>query len=56
MASATMSISMRLIPDDETVAVCLLMLNLWQTENPDKMILLMPNGSEYRYEIVKKDT
>ena len=55
MARAEITAVVRMIPDDETIAACLMMLNLWQEANPDKLVLLMPNGEKYRYEIMEKE-
>ena len=53
MASDQFTIKIRLIPDDETMAVILAMLNMWQDANPDLMVAMVPAEDRYQYEIIK---
>ena len=48
-----LTLKIRLIPDDETMAVILAMLNLWQDANPDHMVAMVPAEDRYQYEIIK---
>ena len=42
----------RLIPDDDTMKVILKLLDLWQDDNPDMMVALVPAQDRYQYEII----
>lgn len=53
MASDQITIKIRLIPDDETMAVILKLLNLWQDAHPDLMVAMVPAEDRYQYEIIK---
>jgi len=53
MASDKLTLTIRLIPDDETMAVILAMLNMWQDAHPDLMVALVPAKDRYQYEIIK---
>lgn len=44
----------RLIPDDDTMKVILNLLNLWQDDNPDMMVAMVPGEDRYVYEIIDK--
>ena len=46
------SIGIRLIPDDDTMNVILKLLDLWQDDNPDMMVALVPAHDRYQYEII----
>jgi len=48
-----LSIGIRLIPDDDTMKVILKLLNLWQDDNPDKMVAMVPAKDRYQYEIIE---
>ena len=48
------SIGIRLIPDDDTMKVILTLLNLWQDDNPDMMVTMVPGEDRYVYEIVDR--
>ncbi len=50
-----MSIGIRLIPDDETIKAILVLLNLWQDDNPDMVVALVPSNDRYQYEIKKRE-
>lgn len=54
MANSTITVEMRLVPSEESLDACLALLNLWQEENPDKMVALVPDKDKYRYEIIKR--
>lgn len=54
MASDQITIKIRLIPDDETMAVILAMLNMWQDANPDHMVAIVPAKDRYEYEIIRR--
>lgn len=49
-----MSIGIRLIPDDDTMKIILKMLDLWQDDNPNKMVALVPAKDRYQYEIIER--
>lgn len=49
------SLEIRLIPDDETMKAILTLLNLWQDDNPDKMVAMVPAKDRYQYEIIERD-
>lgn len=49
-----LTLKIRLIPDDETMAVILAMLNLWQDANRDHMVAIVPAKDGYKYEIIQK--
>ena len=48
------TVGIRVVPDPETMAAILLLLNLWQDDNPDKMIALVPDHERYVYEIINR--
>lgn len=50
-------ISMRvgLIPDDDTMKVILTLLNLWQDDNPNMMVAMVPAKDRYQYEIIERE-
>lgn len=52
--TSEITVKIRLIPDDETMAVILAMLNLWQDANPDHMVAMVPAKDRYEYEIIRK--
>lgn len=52
--TSELTVNIRLIPDDETMAVILAMLNLWQDANPDHMVAMVPAKDRYEYEIIRK--
>ena len=49
-----LSIKIRVVPDDETMTVILKLLDLWQDDNPDKMVEIVPQRDRYGYEIVDR--
>lgn len=49
------SIGIRLIPDDDTMKVILTLLNLWQDDNPDMMVAMVPAKDRYQYEIIERE-
>ena len=49
-----MSFSLRLVPDGETMQLILILLDLWQDDNPDLMVALVPDHDRYRYEIINR--
>ena len=49
------SMGIRLIPDDDTMKVILTLLNLWQDDNPDAMVALVPAKDRYQYEIIERE-
>lgn len=53
MASDQIMLTIRLAPDDETMAVILAMLNMWQDAHPDLMVAMVPAEDRYKYEIIK---
>ena len=55
MADSTITVEMRLVPSEESLAACLCLLNLWQEENPDKMVAMVPDKDRYRYEIILRE-
>ena len=46
------TVGIRLIPDDDTMNVILKLLDLWQDDNPDMMVALVPAQDRYQYEII----
>lgn len=54
MEIAHLTGKIRLCPDDETMAAILMLLNLWQDENPDHMVAMVPAKDRYQYEIIRK--
>lgn len=50
-----MTIGIRLIPDDDTMKVILKLLDLWQDDNPDKMVAMVPSKDRYQYEIIERE-
>ena len=46
------SMGIRLIPDDDTMNVILKLLDLWQDDNSDMMVALVPAHDRYQYEII----
>ena len=53
MARDQIAFKVRLIPDDETMAVILALLNMWQHAHPDLMVAMVPAEDRYQYEIIK---
>lgn len=49
------SMGIRLIPDDDTMEVILKLLDLWQDDNPDKMVAMVPAKGRYQYEIIERE-
>ena len=49
------TMGIRLIPDDDTMKVILTLLNLWQDDNPDAMVAMVPAKDRYQYEIIERD-
>ena len=49
-----MQFSLRLVPDGETMQLILMLLDLWQDDNPDQMVALVPDHDRYRYEIINR--
>lgn len=47
------SMGIRLIPDDDTMKVILKLLDLWQDDNPDMMVAMVPAKDRYQYEIIE---
>lgn len=56
MAEAVMSLQINLCPSDETMKVILMLLNMWQDANPDRMVAMVPAKDKYQYEIIGKGT
>ena len=48
----SLTTGIRLIPDDDTMKVILKLLDLWQDDNPDMMVALVPAQDRYQYEII----
>ena len=48
------SMGIRLVPDDDTMKVILKLLDLWQDDNPDMMVALVPSQDRYQYEIIER--
>ena len=51
--TSEITVKIRLIQDDETMAAILAMLNLWQDAHPDLMVAMVPAKDGYEYEIIK---
>ena len=49
-----LQIGMRLVPDGETMQLILMLLDLWQDDNPDQMVALVPDYDRYKYEIINR--
>lgn len=49
-----LSIKVRLSPDEETMQLILLMLNMWQDSHPYNMVALVPAKDRYQYEIIER--
>jgi len=54
MAGAEMKLSLMIEPSEETMALCLALLNSWQQCNPRKMVVLVPYYDKYQYEIIDR--
>ena len=50
-----LSIKVRLSPDEETMQLILLMLNMWQDSQPNKMVAMVPAKDRYQYEIIERE-
>jgi hypothetical protein len=50
----SLSMSIRMIPDDNTMKAILALLNLWQDDNPDMMVAMVPGKDKYVYEIIDR--
>ena len=48
------SIKVRISPDEETMQLILLMLNMWQDSHPCNMVALVPAKDRYQYEIIER--
>lgn len=56
MASTdNLSIKVRLSPDEETMQLILLMLNMWQDSHPHHMVAMVPAKDRYQYEIIERE-
>ena len=49
------SMGIRLIPDDDTMNVILKLLDLWQDDNPNMMVAMVPAKDRYQYEIIERE-
>lgn len=49
-------VKVRLVPDKQTMEVVLKLLDIWQDDNPDMMVALVPGKDRYVYEIVDRKT
>ena len=47
-----LTMCIRLIPDDDTMKALLALLDLWQDDNPEMMVALVPSQDRYKYEII----
>ena len=43
-----------LVPGEDTMKAIIAMLNLWQDAHPDKMVMMVPQGDRYGYEIIDR--
>lgn len=50
-----LSIKVRLSPDEETMQLILLMLNMWQDSHPNKTVAMVPAKDRYQYEIIERE-
>ena len=50
-----LSIKVRLSPDEETMQLILLMLNMWQDSHPNNMVAMVPAKDRYQYEIIERE-
>ena len=55
MASAEMKLEISFVPSRATIVACLKMLDLWQEQNPDKHIVMVPRHGKFVYEIRKNN-
>ena len=55
MAKDTFTIKIRLGPDEETMQLILMLLNMWQDCNPDRMVAMVPAKDRYQYEIIQRE-
>ena len=49
------SMGIRLVPDDDTMKVILKVLDLWQEDNPNMMVAMVPAKDRYQYEIIEME-
>lgn len=49
------SIKVRISPDEETMQLILLMLNMWQDSHPYHMVAMVPAKDKYQYEIIERE-
>ena len=49
-----LSMGIRLIPDNDTMKAILALLDLWQDDNPDMMVAMVPGKDRYVYEIIDR--
>ena len=54
MADSTLTIAIRLGPDEKTMQLILKLLDMWQEDNPGKMVALVPEKDTYKYEIIQR--
>lgn len=52
MAIDTITIKVRLGPDEQTMKLILMLLNMWQDNNPGQMVAMVPAKDGYQYEII----
>jgi hypothetical protein len=50
-----LSIKVRISPDEETMQLILLMLNMWQDSHPYHMVAMVPSKDRYQYEIIERE-
>lgn len=50
----SVSVGIRLVPDEDTMKAILAILNLWQDDNPDMMVAMVPGKDRYVYEIIDR--
>ena len=49
-----LSIGIRLVPDDDTMKIILKLLDIWQDDNPNMMVAMVPAKDRYQYEIIER--
>lgn len=50
-----MTMKIRFVPDEDTIKAILILLNLWQDDNPDAMVAMVPAKDRYQYEIIQRE-
>lgn len=55
MAEAiSLTMKVRLSPDEDTMKLILKLLDIWQDAHPDQMVAMVPQQDRYGYEIIDR--